>query len=66
LWIGRGPQQDERKEATSKAVAMLSKVVDAQWGSADEAPQLGAPLDPAYFGSNRVWLRWSFTAVRGW
>ena len=45
-WIGRGPQQDERKEATSKAVAMLSKVVDAQWGSPDDAPQLGAPLDP--------------------
>jgi len=31
---------------TSKAVAMLSKVVDAQWGLPGEAPQLGAPLDP--------------------
>ncbi|MDB6154659.1 MAG: putative LamG domain protein jellyroll fold domain protein [Chthoniobacteraceae bacterium] len=36
----------QRKGTTSKAVAMLNRVVDAQWSS--EAPRLGAPLDPGW------------------
>jgi hypothetical protein len=48
-WLGwRGRRQDERKGTTSKAVAMLSRVVDAQWGSSHEVPRLGAPLDPGW------------------
>lgn len=43
LWL-----QDERKEATSKAVAMLNQMVDAQWDSNGDAPLLGAPLDPGW------------------
>ena len=39
---------DERKGATSKAVAMLDRVVDAQWSQRDEAPRLGAPLEPGW------------------
>src|SRR6185369_13163320 len=38
----------ERKGATSKAVAMLNRVVDAQWNVASEAPRLGAPLEPGW------------------
>jgi hypothetical protein len=34
--------------ATSKAVAMLNRVVDAQWNAASEAPRLGAPLEPGW------------------
>ena len=47
-WGWREWRQDERKGATSKAVAMLNGVVDAQWTSRDEAPRLGAPLDPGW------------------
>ncbi len=47
-WEWRGPRQDERKGATSKAVAMLSRVVDVQWSSPDDVPRLGAPLDPGW------------------
>ena len=47
-WAWRGWRQDERKGATSKAVAMLNRVVDAQWNSSDEAPRLGTPLDPGW------------------
>ncbi len=53
-WRGSPPTrdnqnlQDERKGATSKAVAMLNRLVDAQWSSRDEAPLLGAPLDPGW------------------
>jgi hypothetical protein len=47
-WGWRGWPQDERKGATSKAVAMLNRVVDAQWNSGDEAPRAGAPLDPGW------------------
>jgi len=47
-WGWRGWRQDERMGATSKAVAMLNGVVDAQWSSRDEAPHLGAPLDPGW------------------
>jgi len=38
----------ERKGATSKAVAMLSRVVDVQWNQRGEAPRLGAPLEPGW------------------
>ncbi|MDX1952210.1 MAG: LamG domain-containing protein [Verrucomicrobiota bacterium] len=34
------------KEATSKAVAMLSRTVDARWNRGNEIPRLNAPLDP--------------------
>jgi hypothetical protein len=47
-WGWRGWRQDERKGATSKAVAMLNGAVDAQWSPRDEAPRLGAPLDPGW------------------
>ena len=47
-WGWREWRQDERKGATSKAVAMLNGVVDAQWASRDDVPRLGAPLDPGW------------------
>jgi hypothetical protein len=47
-WGWRGSQQDDRKGVNSKAVAMLNGVVDAQWSSPEEAPRLGAPLDPGW------------------
>ena len=45
-WALRVSHPAERKGATSKAVAMLNRVVDAQWNAAGEAPRLGAPLEP--------------------
>jgi len=39
---------NDRKGATSKAVAMLNRVVDAQWNTNMEAPRLGAPLEPGW------------------
>ncbi|MES2569116.1 MAG: FecR domain-containing protein, partial [Verrucomicrobiota bacterium] len=42
----RTPWQSDRKGTTSRAVAMLNQVVDAQWSS--KAPRLGAPLDPGW------------------
>ena len=45
-WARRVSHPEERKGATSKAVAMLNRVVDAQWNAASEAPRLGAPLEP--------------------
>ena len=47
-WVLRLSQPGERPGATSKAVAMLSHVVDAEWNSADQAPRLGAPLEPGW------------------
>lgn len=47
-WGWRGSRQDERKGATSKAVAMLNQVVDAEWDPREESPQAGAPLDPGW------------------
>ena len=38
----------ERQGTTSKAVAMLDRVVDAQWNQPGEAPRLGAPLEPGW------------------
>jgi hypothetical protein len=42
----RWSHPNDRKGATSKAVAMLNRVVDAQWSGSSEAPRLGAPLEP--------------------
>jgi hypothetical protein len=47
-WGWRGWRPDERKGVTSKAVAMLNEVVDAQWSSPEGAPRVGAPLEPAW------------------
>lgn len=47
-WQWRVRRLDERKGATSKAVAMLNEVVDAQWSSPDAAPRTGAPLEPGW------------------
>jgi hypothetical protein len=47
-WGWREWREDERTGVTSKAVAMLNGVVDAQWSYPDEAPRLGAPLDPGW------------------
>jgi hypothetical protein len=47
-WGLREWRQNERKGATSKAVAMLNRVVDAQWGSGDKTPLLGAALEPGW------------------
>src|SRR5439155_3832102 len=38
----------ERKGANSKAVAMLRRVVEAQWNQRGETPRLGAPLEPGW------------------
>ena len=47
-WGWRGWRQGERKGTTSQAVAILNRVVDAQWSSGGETPRLGAPLDPGW------------------
>ena len=47
-WALRLSHSSERKGTTSKAVAMLNRVVDAQWDQGSEAPRLGAPLEPGW------------------
>ena len=47
-WALRISHAPERKAATSTAVAMLNRVVDAQWNTASEVPRLGAPLEPGW------------------
>ena len=47
-WVLRLSQSSNRKGATSNAVAMLNRVVDAQWDANTEAPRLGAPLEPGW------------------
>jgi len=47
-WGSRLSHPSERKGTTSKAVAMLDRVVDAQWDQRGEAPRLGAPLEPGW------------------
>ena len=47
-WVLRSSHPNERKGTTSKAVAMLNLVVDAQWNRRDEIPRLGAPLEPGW------------------
>ena len=41
-------QHSRWKGATSNAVAMLNRVVDARWSERDEPPRLGAPLEPGW------------------
>lgn len=38
----------EQSGATSNAVAMLDRAVDAQWGRSGESPRLAAPLEPGW------------------
>lgn len=50
-WALRLSHSGERQGTTSKAVAMLNRVVDAEWNQRDEtsrAPRLGAPLEPGW------------------
>ncbi len=47
-WGSRLSQPSERKGTTSKAVAMLARVVDAQWNQGADVPRLGAPLEPGW------------------
>ena len=37
---------NDHKGTTSKAVAMLNRVVEGQWNGSNQAPRLGAPLEP--------------------
>lgn len=49
-WWGLRPPAHpaERKGTTSKGVAMLGRLVDAQWNHSGEPPRLGAPLEPGW------------------
>lgn len=47
-WGQRLSHPGERKGTTSKAVAMLNRVAEAEWDSHDEAPRMGAPLEPGW------------------
>jgi hypothetical protein len=47
-WGLRLSHPSERKGATSKAVAMLNRVADAEWSQREKAPRLGAPLEPGW------------------
>jgi hypothetical protein len=47
-WGLREWRQGERRGATSKAVAMLNRVVDAEWAPGEATPRLGAPLEPGW------------------
>lgn len=45
-WGHRFLQGSGSRGATSRAVAMLNRVVDARWEPGGTAPRLGAPLEP--------------------
>ncbi len=45
-WGWREWAQPDRRGATSKAIAMLSHVVEAEWATGEVTPRLGAPLEP--------------------
>ena len=47
-WVVQVSLPSGRKGATSKAVAMLNRVVDAQWIQGGDTPRLGAPLEPGW------------------
>src|SRR4051794_15975123 len=51
-WALRLSHRTERKGTTSTAVAILNRVVDAQWNPRDEAPRPGAPLEPGWIRLN--------------
>lgn len=44
-WLGLSGR-GSRASATSRAVAMLNRTVNARWSSGDPVPRLGAPLEP--------------------
>ena len=48
VWVLQVSRQNDRHGATSKAVAMLNRVVDAQWSPREKTPRLGAPLEPGW------------------
>lgn len=52
LWIFQISRPTERMGATSKAIAMLNRAVDTQWGDGVEAPRLSAPLEPGWLRLN--------------
>lgn len=43
-----GGRNEERKGATSQAVAMLNRVVEAHWSAGSPLPEPGAPLEPGW------------------
>lgn len=43
-WLGR--RVENQRSETSRAVAMLNRVVNARWNDSDLVPRLGAPLEP--------------------
>ena len=47
-WVAQVSLSSGRKGVTSKAVAMLDRVVDAQWNQGGKSPRLGAPLEPGW------------------
>lgn len=47
-WGLRLSQLGERKGATSKAVAMLNRVVEVEWTARDASLRQGAPLEPGW------------------
>jgi len=46
FWGMRQWRTADRRQATSKAVAMLNQTADAQWSQGGEIPRLNAPLEP--------------------
>lgn len=46
-WPGRGVVST-REGTTSRAVAMLNRVVDAQWSADGIQPRVGAPIEPGW------------------
>lgn len=47
-WGLKARNSGERRGTTSTAVAMLNRVVDAEWLPGNEAPRSGAPLGPGW------------------
>lgn len=45
-WWFATPRAGQRRGETSRAIAMLNRVVNARWNSAEGTPRLGAPLEP--------------------
>ncbi|MBN9692382.1 MAG: hypothetical protein J0M24_19205 [Verrucomicrobia bacterium] len=48
FWVLRPDLNGGKRGATSKAVALLNRVVDAQWEAGGPIPKLGAPLEPGW------------------
>lgn len=48
FWALRPDSNGGKRGATSKAVALLNRVVDAQWEAGGSIPKLGAPLEPGW------------------